>query len=133
MAFPATPQAVRQSLARMLAMPPLCFLSDDGRSTAELVLAEVLNNVAEHAYRNGHGSVSVSVGRTAQGVQCMIVDQGREMPGGTLPEGCPPALPDTALDHLPEGGFGWHLIRSLTSELSYARIDGCNHLRFVLP
>ena len=42
-------------------------------------------------------------------------------------------LPDTALEDLPEGGFGWHLIHSLTNDLTYLRTGGCNRLRFLLP
>ena len=41
--FQACPAAVRDALRRMLSRPPLSTLSDEGRGTAELVLAEVLN------------------------------------------------------------------------------------------
>lgn len=132
MAFLATPVAVRDSLQRMLQLPPLCHLSEDGRSTAELVLAEVLNNVAEHAYAEGPGPVTVSLDRTELGLRCVITDQGKAMPGGALPDGRLPVAPDMALDDLPEGGFGWHLIRSLTTGLSYARVNESNQLQFLL-
>ena len=46
--FPASPAVVRDALARMMATAPLLGLSDTRRGTAELVLAEVLNNIAEH-------------------------------------------------------------------------------------
>ncbi|WP_333818251.1 ATP-binding protein [Tabrizicola sp.] len=133
LAFTATPVAIRDSLQRMLTLPPLCGLSEDGRGMAELVLAEVLNNVAEHAYANRPGPVTVSIGQTPQGLRCVIVDQGRAMPGHALPEGRLPGSLGPALEDLPEGGFGWHLIRSLTQGLSYTRVDGCNRLQFLLP
>ena len=76
LAFTATPLTVRDSLKRMLALPPLARLSDDRRGTAEVVLAEVLNNVAEHAYGNRPGLVTVSITQTSQGLRCVIVDQG---------------------------------------------------------
>ena len=133
MAFLATPIAVRDSLAQMLALPPLCALGEDGRGTAELVLAEVLNNVAEHAYGEATGPVTVCLARTDGGVRCVIVDQGQAMPGGILPEGRLPPAAEVPLDDLPEGGFGWFLIRSLTQDLRYSRVDGCNRLHFVLP
>jgi len=133
LAFTATPLTVRDSLHRMLALPPLARLSDDRRGTAELVLAEVLNNVAEHAYGSRPGLVTVSITQTSQGLRCVIVDQGKAMPGGTLPEGRLPGRSGLALDDLPEGGFGWRLIHSLTTYLVYSRAEGCNHLQFLLP
>lgn len=133
LAFMTAPLAVRESLALMLTLPPLCGMSDDRRGTAELVLAEVLNNVAEHAYANASGPVSVTLAPTAEGLHCLITDRGKAMPDGSLPEGRLPGSPGVALEDLPEGGFGWHLIRSLTTGLSYARVNGSNHLQFILP
>lgn len=133
LAFMATPHAIRDGLQRMLALPPLCGLPEDRRGNAELVLAEVLNNVAEHAYAEGPGQVVVSIARMAQGLRCVIVDQGKAMRGGALPEGRLQASLGLPLDNLPEGGFGWHLIRRLTLDLGYRRVDGCNRLEFTLP
>lgn len=116
----------------MMSAPPLCHLSQDRRGSAELVLAEVLNNVAEHAYPQATGPVSVSIGRTDKGLRFVIVDQGLPMPDGVLPTGELPASFVGPLAALPEGGFGWHLIRSLTTDLSYSRANGCNHLQFML-
>jgi serine/threonine-protein kinase RsbW len=52
------------------------------------------------------------------------------MPGLCLPAGKFQPLDDLA--DLPEGGFGWYLIRSLTEELSYRRSNGINRLSFQL-
>jgi len=131
--FQADPMSVQRSLRQMLGQAPLAGLSAEDLGMAELVLAEVLNNVAEHAYSDGGGTVSVSLERDQAGIRCQIVDQGRAMPGGTLPQGLLPGGPGTALEDLPEGGFGWHLIRSLCADLAYARVDGQNRLGFVLP
>lgn len=133
LAFLATPVAVRDSLARMMALPPLCRLSAGSRGTAELVLAEVLNNVAEHAYAEQSGPVSVTIRSTGKGLRCRVMDRGRAMPDGTLPPGRLLENLDLPLDDMPEGGFGWHLIRSLTTELSYTRIGDQNLLQFTLP
>ncbi len=130
--FMASPPAVRDSLAQMLAAQPLRDLSPDGRGTAELVLAEVLNNIAEHSYPVAPGPVSVTLTPVDGGTQCLVVDQGVPMPGGHLPEGHLPSA-DTALEDLPEGGFGWHLIYSLTQDMAYVRIHGSNRLSFLLP
>jgi serine/threonine-protein kinase RsbW len=131
--FQADPVSVHQSLAQMLDLPPLSGLSQDDRSVAELVLAEVLNNVAEHAYGPGGGRVTVTLTGDPTGVRCLVADKGRAMPGERLPEGRLPGGPGTAVADLPEGGFGWHLIRSLSVGLTYARVDGQNQLGFFLP
>lgn len=136
--FLASPATIRENLGHLMQARPLSDLSDDSRASAELVLAEVLNNIAEHAYTDGRGPVSLSLVRAGNGIACLVVDQGAAMPGGTLPGGAMPDAslplsPDLALEDLPEGGFGWHLIRSLTQDLAYRRTGGCNRLSFTLP
>lgn len=130
--FLASPFAVRDSLAQMLAVPPLRDLPPQMRGLAELVLAEVLNNIAEHAYPAGPGPVSVTLTPASGGTQCLVVDQGAAMPGGRVPVGDLPSAA-TDVEDLPEGGFGWHLIHRLTRDLSYRRAGRCNHLSFLLP
>jgi serine/threonine-protein kinase RsbW len=131
--FLATPGSIRDSLAQMMALPPLSNLPDDSRGSAELVLAEVLNNVAEHAYVEGQGAVAVTLSRTPAGIACLIVDQGAAMPGAKLPDTLMPQTVGLSLENLPEGGFGWPLIRALTRELTYLRTGGCNRVSFSLP
>jgi serine/threonine-protein kinase RsbW len=128
--FTADPAAVRAALARLLSASPVQDLPEDDRGTVELVLAEVLNNVAEHAYAGGSGPVEVGLCATSSGIACRIVDRGLAMPGGKLPEG---GLPIVDPPDFPEGGFGWHLIRSLTADLTYARNAGQNRLSFLIP
>lgn len=131
--FRADTVSVHQSLAQIRDLPPLSGLSEDDRSVAELVLAEVLNNVVEHAYGADGGRVTVSLVEDPAGLRCQVIDEGRAMPGGQLPEGRLPGATGTDVADLPEGGFGWHLIRSLTVDLTYARVDGQNRLGFFLP
>jgi len=99
--------------------------------TLELVLAEVLNNIVEHAYGDsGEGRIDMSVSVHDSCIHCTVIDQGAPMPGGALPPGCrhdPTAL---ALQDLPEGSFGWSLIRDLTTGLDYRRSRGTNRLSF---
>lgn len=131
--FLASPPIIRENLARMMVSMPLSGLSGTGRGAAELVLAEVLNNIAEHAYSDQVGPVTVSVRDGALGLDCLVVDQGMPMPGGTLPDGSQSDRTGLALADLPEGGFGWHLILRLTRDLAYTRIAGTNRLSFLLP
>lgn len=99
--------------------------------TLELVLAEVLNNVVEHAYRDrGRGTAGLEVTVRDHRITCEVTDRGLPMPGGRLPPAKrhdPGAL---GLEDLPEGGFGWALIRDMTRGLDYTRENGTNRLRF---
>ena len=122
------PIAVRLGLKSLLEDDLLRSLPDDGKGTAELVLAETLNNIVEHAYMDMTGEIEVSLTQCATGLICKIVDSGHPMPNGCLPVG---ALPDHDPE-VAEGGFGWFLIRTLSADLAYARVNGENHLSFRL-
>ncbi len=135
------PLAVRAGLARMAANRPLSHLTPDQRGTVEVVLAEVLNNVAEHAYAGGSGKITVFLRLVGAGLSCQVTDEGAPMPRGRLPEGNHPvqranpgdSFATVPLADLPEGGFGWHMIRRLTEGLLYSRVGGQNRLCFVIP
>jgi serine/threonine-protein kinase RsbW len=127
----ADPLAVRHGLASLFAQEPLACLSEDMRGTAEIVMAEVLNNIVEHAYAAQSGAIEVCIDLGEHGLECTITDSGAPMPGDDLPKGIPHALDQ--IDDLPEGGFGWFLIRSLAQDLQYSRFRDQNFLRFRLP
>lgn len=101
--------------------------------TSQIVLAEVLNNVVEHAcrYESGH-ALDLAIWLTPDGITCEVCDDGRPMPTGGAPEG---NMPDVRSEvaALPEGGFGWALVRKLTQGIDYNRQDGRNRLRFEIP
>lgn len=122
-----TPDGVRAGLAQVLASPPCRALNGAQRDTAELLLAEVLNNIVEHAFAGCAGGIRLWIGRTDSDVLFRIEDDGGPMPGGLPPEGQPPTPGD-----LPEGGFGWHLIRRLSSQLRYERQGNTNRLHMVM-
>ena len=127
--FQSDPLAVRDELARLADLPPVSMLEDDLRATAQIVLAEVLNNIVEHAYAGTTGRIEMTLLVADGTLRCELRDYGLALPGERLPRG---DLPATDAGELPEGGFGWHLIRSLTGDLAYQRRDGCNHLGFTL-
>jgi serine/threonine-protein kinase RsbW len=131
--FAADPLSVRAALARLMAAQPLSGTGADDRATVELVLAEVLNNIAEHAYVGRSGLVEVDLTRQTGGLACQICDQGGPMPGGQPPPGQVRDLAGLPLADLPEGGFGWSLIRSLTRGLTYRRDGDWNRLCFLIP
>lgn len=130
--FASTPLSVRDALLSTLDGLKGINLSDDDASTVELVLAEVMNNVVEHAYRDDReGMIELQVVHDANGLICTVLDDGFAMPNGHPPVGTPPE-PDVPLALQPEGGFGWFLIRTLAHDLNYSRDGQRNRFSFRL-
>ncbi|WP_207101536.1 ATP-binding protein [Paracoccus shandongensis] len=104
----------------------------DAMGRLELVLAEVMNNVAEHAATQGVGSgcMHLCIVMQDNGLSCAITDDGSRLPADCLKPRSLPAL--DPLD-LPEGGFGWFLIQGLTQSLCYYREGPRNCLAFTVP
>ena len=126
----STSLAVRSALLHIFDHPVMARLSPDARGCAELVLAEALNNIVKHAYKCQNGTIELRLHHSVGTLGCDIYDAGAPMPGGQLPAGLPQAI---GADHdLPEGGFGWFLIRTMTEDLCYTRSDARNHLSFRL-
>lgn len=130
--FQAEPAAVRDALRRAVARFARQITTEDA-GTLELALAEVLNNVVEHGYASLEpGPIDLRIIRTGAGsLDCRIVDAGVPMPGFTLPNSDVRPLP-TDIKALPEGGWGWSMIRELTTDLVYRRENGRNILMFRL-
>ena len=102
-------------------------------SNVRIVVAEILNNICEHAYRGTNaGLIHLSVGKVTGGLWVETSDHGLAMPGLAPPD---PKLADTDVDlmDLPEGGFGWFLIRRLSDDLVYQRVGDENRLACVIP
>lgn len=133
LSLPADIRSVRGALMRLGAELLCAGISEEDAATAELVLAEVLNNVVEHAFQgSGEGRIELTIAPGYTELACEVRDNGRPMPGGALPACAEPACGD-ALEALPEGGFGWFLIHSLSRGLTYAREDGANLLGLRIP
>jgi len=129
----ACPQGVRAALALSRRTLRDWGLDAPAAGSAEIVLAEVLNNIVEHACaRAPDGEIALRLSLCGRGVAVCIVDNGAAMPGLRLPDGRHGQRALAAGD-LPEGGFGWALIRSLSEDLAYRRECGRNHLSFRLP
>lgn len=92
----------------------------------ELVLAEVLNNIVEHAYRGGGGAVVLRLRQQGDMLLILIADHGLPLPGAVLLTNAQPPL------RLVESGFGWPIIRSLALHLAYCRAGRWNRLRLRL-
>ena len=121
---------VRILLARLCDELAYYGVSSDTRSSAQLVLAEALNNITKHAYGGrGEGTVQVQTEVGSEMLRFTLNDTGEAIPGPRLPRGRPQDT-DVPLEDLPEGGFGWFMIRSLAKDLSYARRGDWNELCF---
>lgn len=130
--FKASNPAIRHAVATMRTKWQEFGHTRDLCDTAETVLVEALNNVVEHAHAGkDDGQVVLETNLQGSEISCQVWDDGVEMPNGTLPAGVLPDV-DTELDDLPEGGFGWYLIRTLTESLTYERKPGWNQLCFVV-
>ena len=74
--------------------------------------AEIFNNIAIHAYaRNGGGTVDITIEATADELVVDVIDTGRAFDID--------AVPEPALDSLPEGGMGIHIARTMLDEIDY--------------
>ncbi|MCT8158463.1 ATP-binding protein [Pseudoruegeria sp. SHC-113] len=129
--IPGDPHSVRAALDRI--DEALRGVTQDPAiwDQAQIVLAEVMNNVVEHAYAALNGSIEVQIAPKGEAISFLVTDEGAPMPAGALPTGHA-VEEDTALDDLPEGGFGWLLIRQIAQDLSYQRVGPRNELRFRL-
>ncbi|NPD17735.1 ATP-binding protein [Xinfangfangia sp. D13-10-4-6] len=121
--MPGDSGSVRSGLERALGSAPLRRLLPCDRERVEVLLAEVLNNIVEHAYSQGEGEIRLLLRLEPTRLCLTIEDEGQPMPQGQLPEGQLPAA-----EALPEGGFGWFLIRSLSTEVGYMRRGNTNRL-----
>lgn len=126
--FTACDRATREVLAALDARLKMLEIDQDDRESVELLLAEALNNIGEHAYAGQGGPIELIVEIERAGLTCELCDQGASLPGGAMPSNGLPQIDPP--DNLPEGGFGWHIIRCLASDLRYRREKGWNRLRF---
>ena len=125
--------AVRTALEKLQkALAPLNFAPEE-LGSIELVMAEALNNIVEHAYPEGSpaGPIRIRATHKSDGLHLTVVDEGLGMPEGKLPLGAP-ANVDVDFFDLPEGGFGWFLIKDLAKDVEYKRLGWENHLKLRL-
>lgn len=107
-------------------------VSADYLGNVALVLAEALNNIIEHACAYSKDmQIAVKIWMDRTGVMLKLVDNGREMDNLPVKKEMNGHL--VGLDDLPEGGFGWFLIYSLSEEISYTRTKDRNELFIRVP
>ncbi|MBV7380282.1 ATP-binding protein [Maritimibacter dapengensis] len=130
--FPAGEREVRRALTTSVAVLRGMGIGQDAVEFAEIVLAEVLNNVVEHAFADqGRGLVEIEVRHDTDILHVTVRDDGVPMPGDSLPRPKPHDL-NVEPGNLPEGGFGWSIIRDLVQDLTYQRDGTRNEITFGL-
>ena len=124
----ANPEEVRVLLGRLCEELSIYGVSNETCASAQIVLAEALNNISKHAYAGrADGAVEVRAEVGDKSLRFTLKDTGAAIPGPRLPRGRPQKT-DVPLEDLPEGGFGWLLIRDLTTSVTYDHEDGENRL-----
>lgn len=107
-------------------------ISDDLRDNAQLVIAEVLNNIEEHSYQGKiGGKLKVKIGVRDGELEVETQDFGQPMPNLAVPSKRDPN-PNVPRYELPEGGFGWFLIHTLAPGPVYSRRGQTNILQFTI-
>jgi serine/threonine-protein kinase RsbW len=160
--FPASDAAVRAALRQWRLAMQAAHACADLTGRAEIVLAEVLNNITEHGGATDWVGLRCQMDRA--GLRVTVTDRGRPLPPELLIPASPapasvptasvtpaspaPAAPAPAwpapaslsplpgdLDPalLPEGGFGWQMIHLLTRDLACQRDANGNRLSFLVP
>ncbi len=96
------------------------------RDKVELCLAEALNNIIRHSYKNNpENLVNIKVEKEGNEIKVILVDYGIPRPADIKPSLC---FDPEDIENLPEGGFGLFLIDSLMDENIYKTVDGKNVL-----
>ena len=121
---------VRQMLCAIVAQLEIYGLTREEIGSAEVVIAESLNNVVEHAFlKVPDGRIDLTLRQTGRGLIVEIEDVGNPMPADGPPLGAQ-VVPGVPQEDVPEGGFGWFLIRALVHDLVYERTEGRNRLTY---
>ncbi len=126
--FEATEQSARSCILAVMEGLRDIDLPADRAGDVQIALTEAVNNVVEHAYADtSNGEICIQCDLSSDLLKIRIIDTGPPLPKGELPDGQPADI-SGPLEALPEGGFGWYLIRQLTCKLHYERQAGSNLL-----
>jgi serine/threonine-protein kinase RsbW len=126
--------ASRQDLVAINTKDAISWLAGLGAdreilASVEIVLAEALNNLVEHAYGyREDGLIEMMLGLDGKSLTIELRDSGCKFPG--IPQRKTMHGDAVKLEDLPEGGFGWFMIHTLTDNIEYGYVSGQNILRF---
>lgn len=122
---PATPANLALFLTLVDVLGDRHGLPSAGRGELRLLVEEVCTNVVLHAYPEREpGEMTLEL-RFEDGIASVLVEDDG-VPFG--PADAPAAELSIDWQERREGGVGWHLIRNLSDELGYERVDDHNRL-----
>jgi serine/threonine-protein kinase RsbW len=127
--FMSAQQLVSDNVAQAIDWARELGVNDDVAGSIEIVLAEALNNIVEHAYlfaEDGQIEMELSLHNDLLDIQ--LSDMGNQFPG--IPQKREMKGDAIPFEDLPEGGFGWFLIHSLTASIRYVFVGGKNVVHF---
>lgn len=121
--------AAREASEKLIDSLAALDLDVEETGTVELVMSEALNNIVEHGYPDPDtvGPISIHCEHGNKGLKIRLIDKGLPMPDGKTPIGLA-ADTDVELTDMPEGGFGWFIIKHLAKDVVYSRVDEANRL-----
>ncbi len=128
--LPACVESLEQFREFVRAGAAACGIASAEIEKLDLVMEEILMNVARYAYAPDTGKAEVAHWPTSPGrLRVEISDQGRPFDPLTAD------LPDLSrgLADRPIGGLGVFLVRTLVDSIAYRREDGRNILSFEFP
>jgi serine/threonine-protein kinase RsbW len=96
----------------------------------DLVLEEILVNIARYAYEGGVGDVEVGYSTQGDALLVEVTDRGRSY---NPLEAAPPPDLTLGLADRPIGGLGVLLVKQIVGSLSYRHQDGQNTVSFRFP
>ena len=103
LSFKATFRWVRRAIHEAMDALEAHNLTAEEMASVEIVLAEALNNIVEHAYpQAAPGDVHLSLRLRGTGLLVEVRDQGRPMPNGPAPaSGCTSSMTKSAAINFP--------------------------------
>lgn len=125
----ATADALLQLLDAMEAALAGWGLDAERRCVARLLVDELGSNVLAHQRGLSQVTLDVAATLTDDGLALDVRDTGC----GFDPTRSPTPDLDGAVEHRAVGGWGLHLVRSLSGHIEYCRRDGRNHVHLLLP
>ena len=134
--FLPAPDAIRMALVEWRHRMEAVGIAPAMVARAELVLAEVCNNIDKHGCAGLSGGwIVLNTRMSGDGLHLTVLDNGTAPPAHLLDPVlvAPAPLQGLPLTAIPEGGYGWFLIRQLARDITMDQSLGCNRLRLRVP